>query len=261
MIRTEKQRMVRDLACSFASAQLAPNTASAGREHRFRAEALRTVGAQGRLGMPVPTQWDGAGTDHFGYALELEEIAAGDGATATIVGVHAARIAFEDCEVAADQMLGAPGEGYHIALTDLEGGGIGIAAQSVGMAPAAREVASHYAQERTSFGVPPQDHQAVALRWADMATQIEAAHQLVLHAASPRDAAGHSCARPRWPSSLLPKWLRAGARTRSRSTAGTATAKIFRWSASAATCACAGFMKAHADIQRLVVTRQLESQE
>jgi len=84
-------------------------------------------------------------------------------------------------------MLGEEGEGYKIALANLEGGRIGIAAQSVGMARAAYEAALAYAKERESFGKKIIEHQAVAFRLADMATRIEAATQLVLHAAALRD--------------------------------------------------------------------------
>lgn len=99
-----------------------------------------------------------------------------------------AQLVFEEMEVGADHMLGAEGEGYRIALSNLEGGRIGIAAQSVGMARAAFEAARNYAQERRSFGVRIVEHQAVAFRLADMATRIEVARQMVLHAATLREA-------------------------------------------------------------------------
>ena len=99
-----------------------------------------------------------------------------------------AQIAFEDMEIPAGNLLGREGEGYRIALSNLEGGRIGIAAQSVGMARAALELALDYARERVSMGRKLIDHQAVAFRLADMATRIEAARQMVLHAASLRDA-------------------------------------------------------------------------
>ena len=103
-----------------------------------------------------------------------------------------AQIAFEDCEIPLANRLGAEGEGYRIALANLEAGRIGIAAQSVGMARAAMHAALAYAQERQSFGKPIVEHQAVAFRLADMATEVEAARQLVWHAASLRDA-GEPC--------------------------------------------------------------------
>jgi alkylation response protein AidB-like acyl-CoA dehydrogenase len=103
-----------------------------------------------------------------------------------------AQIVFEDCRVPAANLIGAEGEGYKIALSGLEGGRIGIAAQSVGMARAAFEAALTYAKERESFGVPLFSHQAVQFRLADMATQLEAARQLIWHAASLKDA-GQPC--------------------------------------------------------------------
>jgi alkylation response protein AidB-like acyl-CoA dehydrogenase len=99
-----------------------------------------------------------------------------------------AQIVFEDCRIPATNRIGAEGEGYRIALSGLEGGRIGIAAQSVGMARAAFEAALGYAQERESFGEPIFRHQAVQFRFAEMATQLEAARQLVWHAAAKKDA-------------------------------------------------------------------------
>ncbi|MBC8738094.1 acyl-CoA dehydrogenase [Paraburkholderia sp. UCT31] len=103
-----------------------------------------------------------------------------------------AQIVFEACRVPAANRIGAQGEGYRIALSGLEGGRIGIAAQSVGMARAAFEAALTYAKERESFGEPLFSHQAVQFRLADMATQLEAARQLIWHAASLKDA-GQPC--------------------------------------------------------------------
>jgi butyryl-CoA dehydrogenase len=95
-------------------------------------------------------------------------------------------IHFDALDLPAENRLGEEGQGYRIALSNLEGGRIGIAAQSVGMGRAALEIAVAYAQERRSFGKPIIEHQAVAFRLADMATGIEAARQLVLHAAALR---------------------------------------------------------------------------
>ena len=103
-----------------------------------------------------------------------------------------AQILFENCRVPADALLGDEGDGYRIALSNLEAGRIGIAAQSVGMAHAALDAAVTYAHERETFGKPIFEHQAVAFRLADMATRIEAARQLVWHAASLKDA-GQPC--------------------------------------------------------------------
>ena len=102
------------------------------------------------------------------------------------LGLHSSdtcQIAFNDMRVPAELRLGEEGEGYRIALANLEGGRIGIAAQSIGMARAAFEAARDYARERTAFGQPIIEHQAVSFRLADMATKIAAARQLTLHAA------------------------------------------------------------------------------
>jgi butyryl-CoA dehydrogenase len=101
-------------------------------------------------------------------------------------------IHFDDLELPVENRLGDEGQGYRIALSNLEGGRIGIAAQSVGMARAAMEIAIAYAQERKSFGKRIIEHQAVAFRLADMATGVEASRQLVLHAATLRSS-GLSC--------------------------------------------------------------------
>lgn len=106
------------------------------------------------------------------------------------MGQHASdtcEVRFEELRVPEENRLGAEGQGYRIALANLEGGRIGIAAQAVGMARAAYEIALSYAQDRQSFGRAIMEHQAVAFRLADMATQLEAAHQLVLHAAAVRN--------------------------------------------------------------------------
>ncbi len=103
-----------------------------------------------------------------------------------------AQILFENCRIPASLRLGEEGEGYKIALGGLEGGRIGIAAQSVGMARAAFEAALAYARDREAFGKPIYEHQSVQFKLADMATQIEAARQLIHHAASLKDA-GQPC--------------------------------------------------------------------
>lgn len=111
------------------------------------------------------------------------------------MGLHGSdtcALAFDGMRVPVENRLGGEGDGYRIALANLEGGRIGIAAQAVGMARAAFEAATAYAKERQSFGKPIIEHQAVGFSLADMATQIEAARQLVMHAASLRDA-GRPC--------------------------------------------------------------------
>jgi len=99
-----------------------------------------------------------------------------------------AAIALENCRLPLDARLGEEGQGYAIALSNLEGGRIGIAAQAIGMARAAYEAALAYARERRAFNVPIIDHQAIAFRLADMATQLAAARALTLEAAALRDA-------------------------------------------------------------------------
>ncbi len=99
-----------------------------------------------------------------------------------------AQINFDNCLVPAENLIGAEGEGYKIALSALEGGRIGIAAQSIGMARSAFEVALQYSKERESFGTAIFNHQAVGFRLAECATQLEAARQLMYHAATLRDA-------------------------------------------------------------------------
>jgi butyryl-CoA dehydrogenase len=306
VILSDEQRLIRDTLRDFAREQLAPSAADWDKHASFPGEALQGLAALGVWGMVVPEQWGGAGLDYLTLALVLEEIAAGDGATSTIMSVqnslvcgilnrygtdaqkqrwltgaasgkllgcfcltephtgsdaatiktravktadgwtlngvkqfitsgknaqiaivfavtdpaagkkgitcfcvptdtpgyvvarleeklgqHAsdtAQILFEDCHIAADCLLGSEGDGYRIALSNLEAGRIGIASQSVGMARAALEAALRYAKERVTFGKPIIEHQAVNFRLADMATQIEVARQMVWHAASLRDA-------------------------------------------------------------------------
>jgi len=310
MILTQEQELIRDSMRAFAQERLAPFAAEWDRNHTFPREALNELAELGALGMVVPEEWGGAGMDYMSLVLTLEEIAAGDGATSTIVSVqnslpcgilnrfgsdaqkeawlkplargeklgcfcltephvgsdasairttavrdgnewvlngvkqfittgkHAdvaivfavtdkaagkkgitcflvpanapgyqvgrieekmgqkasdtTQILFEDCRIPADSVVGKEGEGYRIALSNLEAGRIGIAAQCLGMARAALEAAVKYAQERESFGKPIFEHQAVNFRLADMATQLEAARQLVWHAASLKDA-GRPC--------------------------------------------------------------------
>ena len=99
-----------------------------------------------------------------------------------------AQVNFDNCRVPLESLIGNEGEGYKIALSALEGGRIGIAAQSIGMARSAFDVALGYAKDRTAFGSAIINHQAVGFRLADCATQIEAARQLTWHAAALRDA-------------------------------------------------------------------------
>ena len=117
-------------------------------------------------------------TDTKGYVVAKVELKLGQHASDTCA------IIFDDMRIPASQRLGEEGQGLKIALANLEGGRIGIAAQAVGMARGAFEAALAYAKERVQFGKPIIEHQAVAFRLADMATKIEAAEQLILHAAA-----------------------------------------------------------------------------
>jgi alkylation response protein AidB-like acyl-CoA dehydrogenase len=120
--------------------------------------------------------------DAPGYQVARVEDKLGQAASDTCA------LVFEDMEVPADQLIGAEGEGYRIALSTLESGRIGIAAQSVGMARAALDYAVAYAKDRRAFGVPIIEHQAVAFRLVESKTKLEAARQMVLYAARLRAA-------------------------------------------------------------------------
>ena len=139
----------------------------------------RGAGKKGMSAFLVPT-------DAPGYVVARLEDKLGQHSSDT------AQINFDSCRIPADNLIGAEGEGYRIALGALEGGRIGIAAQSLGMARSAFDVALAYAKERQSFGTAIFNHQAVGFRLADCATQLEAARALIWHAAALRDA-GRPC--------------------------------------------------------------------
>jgi len=151
-----------------------------------------TSGKNGQLAIVIAVTDKGAGkkgmsaflvpTDTPGYGVARLEEKIGQHSSDT------AQIQFDNCRVPAENLIGEEGEGYKIALSALEGGRIGIAAQSVGMARSALEVAIDYAKERQSFGTAIFNHQAVGFRLAECATQLEAARQLIWHAAALRDA-------------------------------------------------------------------------
>jgi alkylation response protein AidB-like acyl-CoA dehydrogenase len=338
MLLTQDQEMIRDAVRDFAHAELWPHAAKWDKEHTFPKEAHKGLAALGAYGICVPEELGGAGLDYVTLALVLEEIAAGDGGTSTVISVtncpvnailmrygndqqkkqwltplaqgqmlgafcltephvgsdasalrttavkegdgftagppqgetralggqgghvsaerggdhyvingvkqfitsgknghvaivlavtdkgagkkgmsaflvptnapgytvarvedklgqhssDTAQINFDNCRIPVENLIGKEGEGYGIALGGLEGGRIGIAAQSVGMARSAFEVAVAYAKDRQSFGTAIFNHQAVGFRLAECATQIEAARQLIWHAAALRDA-GRPC--------------------------------------------------------------------
>ena len=310
MLLDDDHRAVQDAVRAYVQEQIAPHAARWDKEHHFPAEELKGLAALGCYGVAVPVDWDGAGLDYLALAIILEEIAAGDGGTSTVVSVNncpvcsilmawandaqkerwlkplargemlgafcltephvgsqadglkttavrdgndyvlngvkqfitsgkhgdvaivmavtdkaagkrgisafivptatpgytvarledkmgqhssdTAQILFEACRVPAENRIADEGQGLKIALSGLEGGRIGIAAQSVGMARAAFEAALAYSKERVAFGQPIFEHQAVQFRLGEMATQIEAARQLIHHAASLKDA-GRPC--------------------------------------------------------------------
>ncbi len=155
-----------------------------------------TSGKNGHVAVVIAVTDKGAGkkgmsaflvpTDAPGYVVARIEDKLGQHSSDT------AQINFDNCCIPVENLIGAEGEGYKIALGALEGGRIGIAAQSVGMARSAFDCALAYARERESFGTAIINHQAVAFRLADCATRVEAARQLIWHAASLRDA-GRPC--------------------------------------------------------------------
>jgi alkylation response protein AidB-like acyl-CoA dehydrogenase len=310
MILSQDQEMIRDAVREFAQAELWPHAAEWDKTHHFPKEALKGLAALGAYGVCVPESLGGAGLDYLSLALVVEEVAAGDGGTSTVISVtncpvnailmrhgnpdqkkqwltplaqgqllgafcltephvgsdasalrttavregdgfvingvkqfitsgqngdvaiviavtdkgagkkglsaflvptntpgyrvarledklgqhssDTAQINFDHCRIPAENLIGQEGAGYGIALGALEGGRIGIASQSIGMARSALDVAIRYAKERQSFGTAIFNHQAVGFRLAECATQIEAARQLTWHAAALRDA-GRPC--------------------------------------------------------------------
>ena len=155
-----------------------------------------TSGKNGQVAIVIAVTDKGAGkkgmsaflvpTDAPGYQVARLEDKLGQRSSDT------AQINLDNCRIPLENLIGQEGQGYRIALGGLEGGRIGIAAQSVGMARSAFEVALDYAKQRESFGKTIFEHQAVGFRLADCATRIEAARQLIWHAASLRDA-GRPC--------------------------------------------------------------------
>ena len=162
------------------------------------AKQFITSGKIAGLAMIVAVSDPGAGkkgfsaflapTDSRGYRVDKIEHKLGQGASDTCA------LSFEGLFLPDEMLLGAPGEGYRIALSNLETGRVGIDAQSVGRADAALDIAVRYAKERRSMGKPIIEHQAVGFRLADLAAKLEAARQLVLHAAALKDA-GAPCLR------------------------------------------------------------------
>jgi len=125
-------------------------------------------------------------TDNPGFKVDRMEHKLG------IRGSDTCAITLDDCRIPEANLLGQRGKGLSIALSNLEGGRIGIAAQAVGVARAAFEAALKYARERQQFGVPLTEHQSIANMLADMHTRLNAARLLVVHAARLKTA-GQPC--------------------------------------------------------------------
>ena len=303
---TEQQRMIRDMARDFARQELRPHAATWDENGWIPDAVVAQMGQLGMLGMVVPEEFGGSYTDYVAYALAVEEVAAGESATSTLMSVHnsvgcnpilqygtpvqqaawlpalaagqaigcfcltepqagseannlktravldgdqwvlngakqfvtngkrakvaivfavtdpelgkkglsafivptdtagfvvnrveqkmgirasdTCAISLENCRIPQDHLLGQRGKGLAIALSNLEGGRIGIAAQAVGIARAALEAALQYANDRVQFGQPIAQHQSIGNLLADMQVQINAARLLVLHAAQMRTA-------------------------------------------------------------------------
>ncbi len=375
---TEPQRMIRDVARNFAARELAPNAAEWDRTATFPAEAVAEMGRLGLMGMLIPDEYGGAGTDTVSYALAMEEIAAGDASCSTVMSVNnslccvplltygtdeqkerflrplasgeshgcfcltepqagsdasnlrtraaehgdhyllngtkqfissgetasvaivfavtdpdagkrgisafivptdlagyvvarheeklgqrasdTCQIVFEGVKLPRDLLLGQPGEGYGIALSNLEGGRIGIAAQAVGIARAAYEAARAYAKEREAFGKPIIEHQAVGFRLADMATEIEAARLMLLNAARLRDA-GVPCLKEASMAKLFASEMAERVCSNAIQTFGgngyLADFPVERFYRDARVCK---IYEGTSDIQRLLITREISRQ-
>jgi alkylation response protein AidB-like acyl-CoA dehydrogenase len=315
-----EQEMMRKMVREFAHNEIRPHVETMDALDRFPREVVKKMGELGLMGIPVPEQWGGAGSDFISYILTLEELSkvsatvgvilavhtsvgtfpilrygteeqkrkyvpklasgeylgafaltepnagsdaanirtrarrdgnrylldgskifitnAGeadvyitfavtdpdkeaDGITAFIVdkdtpgfavgkkekkmglgGSNTSECIFEQAEVPVENRLGEEGEGYKIALSNLAGGRIGIAAQALGIAEAALEIARDYAQERVQFGKPLARQQAIQFKLADMATQIEAARLLTYRATWLRNE-GRDCKREAAMAKLL----------------------------------------------------------
>lgn len=303
---TEDQRLIRDMARQFAQTELAPRAAEWDQSGWIDSNMIQQMGELGLLGMVVPEAWGGCYVDYVAYALAVEEISAGCGATGALMSVHnsvgcgpvlnygsdeqkqtwlarlakgeaigcfcltepqagseahnlrtravlengewvlngakqfvsngkraslavvfavtdpelgkkglsaflvptdnpgfrvermehklgirgsdTCAISLDNCRIPQSALLGQRGKGLSIALSNLEGGRIGIAAQALGIARAAFEAALVYARERTQFGQALTEHQSIANMLADMHMQLNASRLLILHAARLRTA-------------------------------------------------------------------------
>ena len=303
---SEDQRMIRDMARDFARREIAPHAQAWEKAGWIDDALVAQMGELGLLGMVVPEEWSGSYIDYVAYALAVEEISVGDGATGALMSIHnsvgcgpvlnygsqaqkdewlaklasgraigcfaltepqagseahnlrtraelvdgqwvlngskqfcsnakraklaivfavtdpdlgkkglsaflvptdtpgfaversehkmgirasdTCAVSLSDCRIPETNLLGERGKGLAIALSNLEGGRIGIGAQAVGIARAAFEAALLYARERVQFGKPIAEHQSIANMLADMQTQLNAARLLILHAARLKSA-------------------------------------------------------------------------
>jgi alkylation response protein AidB-like acyl-CoA dehydrogenase len=300
---TQEQQLVRDTVRDFAVSRIEPIAAELDREHRFPYELIAELAELGLMGMTVPEEYGGAGTDTLSYALAVEELTRIDSSVAITVAAHHSlgtlpiyyfgneeqkrewlpqlasgqklaafgltepgagsdagatrttaelrggewvvngskifitnagteitacvtitarteddeisnliipngtsgyeisapmekmgwhasdtrELSFHDCVVPEGNLLGPRGQGFNQFLEILDGGRISVAAMAVGLAQGAYDLAAAYAQEREQFGRPISRFQAVQFRLADMATEIEAARNLVYKAAWVKD--------------------------------------------------------------------------
>ncbi|WP_310625683.1 acyl-CoA dehydrogenase family protein [Limnohabitans sp.] len=184
---------LRTTATRVSASQEGPTATKQGDEYVINGvKQFITSGKNGHVAIVIAVTDKGAGkkgmsafivpTSAPGYQVARLEDKLGQHSSDT------AQINFDNCRIPAENLIGSEGEGYKIALSALEGGRIGIAAQSIGMARSAFQAALHYSKERVSFGTAIFNHQAVGFRLADCATQLEAARQLMYHAAALRDA-------------------------------------------------------------------------
>jgi alkylation response protein AidB-like acyl-CoA dehydrogenase len=186
---SDEQRMIRDTARQFAAAELAPHAAQWDKDGWIPDEVVGKrahvaivfavtnpgLGKKGLSAFLVPTATPGFIVDRLEHKLGIR---ASDTCAITL----------ENCAIPEDHLLGARGKGLAIALSNLEGGRIGIAAQSVGIARAAFEAALVYARTRQQFAKPIAEHQTIGNMLADMHTRINAARMLTHHAAQMRTA-------------------------------------------------------------------------
>jgi alkylation response protein AidB-like acyl-CoA dehydrogenase len=192
-------------------------------------------------------------TDTPGYQVARVEEKMGQHASDTCA------LVFENMRVPAENLLGAEGQGYAIALSNLEGGRLGIAAQSIGMARAAYEAALQYAKDRKTFDKPLIDHQSVAFKLADMATQIEVARQMLHHAARLRDfdlpCKTEACMAKLYASEMAERVIHDAIQIHG----GYGYLKDFPLERIYRDCRVASIYEGTSDIQRLVIAREISA--